>query len=379
MKLIVNLKLKTLDSQHTALLETMKEANKACDWISQRAFERKIFKQFNLHKIVYHDCRKEFNLTAQLVVRMISKVADSYKTDQKVQRRFRELGAITYDDRIIRFKINDIVSIWTTKGRLNIPFVCGGHQRNLLPFRKGEVDLMTRRGEFYLNAVCDVPEDNPIIPVDIIGVDFGVCEIATDSTGESFSGKDVEAVRQKHFYQRQLLQHKASAQSKDGKRPRNIHKLLKRKGKKESNFKKLTNHVISKKLVEKAKALNSGIAIEDLKHIRKRIEKRFRRTQRSRISGWSFFDLRAKIEYKSKLSGVPIYFVDPRNTSRECSQCGYTDKANRKTQSEFVCIGCHFSINADFNASKIIRSRAIVNLLQSSETVDCHKSALLQD
>ena len=233
---------------------------------------------------------------------------------------------------------------------------------------KGEVDLIYRKGNFFLNAVCDVPEESPIIPKDVLGVDFGIVLLATDSTGESFSGKDVESIRLKYSTQIQLLQHKASKQSQSGKRPRHIHKLIKRLSGREKNFRRHENHVISKKLVEKAKALNYGIALEDLKHIRKRIEKTVRRKQRSKISGWSFFELRSFVEYKSKLNGVPVYLVDLRNTSRTCHKCGHCEKANRISQSEFVCKNCDLHINSDFNAALNIRGIGLVNIRQSSES-----------
>ena len=369
MKLIVNLKLETLESQHNALLETLKEANKACDWISQIAFENKIYKQFDLHKECYYSVKETFNLSAQMIVRCIAKVVDSYKIDKKVQRKFKPLGSIAYDDRIISFKTKNFVSIWTVEGRLNIPFVCGEHQQNLLQYRKGEVDLIYRKGNFYLNAVCDVPEESPLIPDDIIGVDFGVVAIATTSDNQTFSGKDVENVRQKYHHQRQILQHKASTQSNSRKRPRNIHKLIKRLSGREQNFRKLTNHEISKKLVLTAKDTNRAIAIEDISNIKKGLKKRFQKRDRAKISGWSFYQLRNFVEYKSKLNGVPVYFINPAYTSQTCSNCGHCEKANRKNQAEFVCVNCHHTENADFNASKNIRSRASINTLQSSENV----------
>ena len=174
MKLIVNIKLKPLESQHSALLETLKETNKACDWISEKAFENKVYRQFYLHKITYSEAREKFNLSAQIVVRAIAKVADSYKIQTEKQTTFKPLGSIAYDDRIISFKKSDIVSIWTVEGRLNIPFVMGEHQRKLFQFRKGEIDLIYRKGEFYLNAVCDVPEEKEFEPKDILGIDFGI-------------------------------------------------------------------------------------------------------------------------------------------------------------------------------------------------------------
>ena len=356
-------------SQHNDLLETLERSNQACNWISEQAFNNKVFKQFNIHKIVYLSAKDKFNLSAQMVIRAISKVADSYQIQKSKQPEFRKHGSVAYDSRLLTFKCGDKVSLWTLKGRQTIAFVCGERQRKLLPFLKGEVDLIYRKGQFFLNAVCDVPEESPLIPNDVLGVDFGIVLLATDSTGESFSGKDVESIRLKYSNQRQLLQHKASKQSQSGKRPRKIHELIKRLSGREKNFRKHENHVISKKLVEKAKALNFGIAVEDLKHIRKRIEKTVRPNQRRKISGWSFFELRSFVEYKSTLNGLPVYSVDPRNTSRTCHRCGHCEKANRLSQSEFICKNCDLHINADFNAALNIRDRGLVNVLQSSESI----------
>jgi putative transposase len=369
MKLIVNIKLKPLEMQSDALIETLKEANKACDWISKEAFANKVFKQFNLHKIVYHAVKDTFNLSAQIVVRAISKVADSYKIQTVRQTTFKPTGSVAYDDRIISFKKTDIVSIWTTQGRLNIPFVMGEYQRKFFQFRQGEVDLIYRNGQFFLNCVCDVPEDSPLTPDDILGIDFGITNLVTSSDGETFSGADVERIRQKRFIQRQILQHKASEQTKGGKRPRSIHTLLKRLSGREKRFRQIENHRLSKTIVSLAKDTNRGIALENLKGIRTRIEKRFRKVQRAKVSGWSFYQLKEMIAYKSKLRGVPVFFVDPKYTSQTCSACGHCEKASRKSQSEFECVKCNHSLNADFNAALNIRGKAIVTVTQKSENI----------
>ena len=61
------------------------------------------------------------------------------------------------------------------------------------------------------------------------------------------------------------------------------------------------------------------------------------------------------------MAGVEVRVVDPRNTSRECSECHHVAKTNRKTQARFVCGNCEHEENADTNASKNIASRAPVN------------------
>jgi len=351
-KLVINLKLKpSLDMQSDALLATMKQVNKACDHISKAAFQNKVFKQFKLHKLTYHTVRNTFGLSAQVVVRAISKVADAYKVDTNTQRKFRPLGSIAYDERIIRFKKNDLVSIWTVNGRITLPFVMGDKQRELFQRRQGEVRLLYVGRQFFLNCVCDVDEAALLDPKDVLGVDFGIVNIISDSDGERVSGENIERIRQTFSHRRRNLQRK---QTKSAKRK------LKQLSGKQKRFQKLQNHIISKQLVIKAKDTCRAIALEELRYIRDRIT--VRKSQRHRLNNWSFSDLRQKIEYKAKLLGVPVITVDPKNTSRQCSACGHISKSNRKSQESFVCQSCGFTDNADSNASRNIRGRAAVNL-----------------
>jgi hypothetical protein len=93
--------------------------------------------------------------------------------------------------------------------------------------------------------------------------------------------------------------------------------------------------------------------------IRSRVEKTVRKGQRGRLGNWSFAQLRHFLEYKARLAGVPLVTVDPRHTSQTCSACGHRERANRKSQAEFVCKHCGYSLDADHNGARNIRSRAL--------------------
>jgi putative transposase len=80
------------------------------------------------------------------------------------------------------------------------------------------------------------------------------------------------------------------------------------------------------------------------------------------LGNWGFGQLGTFVQYKAKRAGVPVCFVDPRNTSRQCSACGCIDKKNRTNQATFLCISCGHSSLADFNAAINIRSRALMAL-----------------
>ena len=82
MKLTLKIKLVPTDEQLRLLLESLKEANAACNQISDIAWRNKTFNQFRLHHLCYNDIRERFNLSAQIVVHCISKVTDAYKLDR---------------------------------------------------------------------------------------------------------------------------------------------------------------------------------------------------------------------------------------------------------------------------------------------------------
>src|SRR5438132_6591688 len=89
MRLTVPVQLRPTTEQARGLRETLERANAAANAISEVAWREQTFGQYALHHLIYHDIRERFDLSAQVVVRVISKVADAYKLDRKVQRVFR--------------------------------------------------------------------------------------------------------------------------------------------------------------------------------------------------------------------------------------------------------------------------------------------------
>lgn len=369
MKLSLQTQLFPNKEQSETLKETLKAFNSACSWLAEKAFALKCANKVELQQLFYYELKEKFNLSAQMTVRAIAQTVEAYKRDKTICPKFREYASMPYDQRMMSFKGVDKVSLLTLQGRIIVPFVMGKYQAEKFGNAKGQADLVFRErdGKWFLLVTVDIPDGETFPTTDFIGVDLGITNLATPSIGEPFAGDDVKRISKKYADLRQTLQRKASAQSKNGKRPRSIRKFLKRISKKVRNFKKHSNHVISKKIVQTAIDTRKGIALEDLSGIRKRCEKRFRKSQRAIFSGWSFYELRNYIAYKAKLAGIPVVLVNPKNTSRECFECGHIAKENRKSQSEFVCVNCSHKNNADINASKIIARRATVSIAQSSE------------
>lgn len=326
----------------------MERFNAAANHAATFGFEAGVFSQPSIHKRCYAQIREQFKLSAQMAVRAIGKAAETFARDKSVCPKFKPRGAVTYDQRILSFKGLTEVSIWALGGRLRIPFVCGAYQKALQGRIKGQADLVYRDRKFFLLCTIDLPESPPIQTTEAIGVDLGIVNLAVDSTGETFTGAKVEEVRQRYTRRRTILNRVGTKSAR-----RHLSKIRRR----ESNFRRHENHVISKQLVAKAKAQRALIVLEDLKGIRERVTVRGR--QRAKHSGWAFAQLKSFVEYKGKLAGVPVVTVDPRNSSRTCSECGHCDRRNRKSQSEFVCLHCGYSANADYNAALNLRARGL--------------------
>ncbi len=351
------LKLAPTEEQAHALLETMHAFNAACDYVAEQAYDAQVANKFELQKMTYGQLRTTYHLPAQLAIRAIGKASDSYKRDKSIKPTFRPEGAIVYDERVMSFKGLAHVSLLTLVGRVLVPFRVGGYQETRLDRIKGQADLIYRKGTFYLAVTLEVPEPEVNMPEGgTLGVDLGIVNLATDSEGESFSGERIEKARAHYASLRGRLQKRGTKSAK-----RHLKKLSGR----ESRFKRDVNHVISKRIVQKAKTHRQGIAIEDLRHIRTRTERTVRKSQRHRHSSWAFFQLRFFLSYKAALAGVPLHTVDPASTSKTCSVCGHCETANRKSQASFCCVNCGHADNADRNAAINISRAAVMQPIVS--------------
>lgn len=350
MLITVRIKVCPTAEQAAALLATMERFNAACDAISATAWLNRTFGKATLQKIIYRDIRTDFGLSAQMTVRAIAKVNESYLADRSVQHTFEPHGALVCDQRMMSFKGDNHVSILTLDGRTVMPIIVPDYREIDRSNIKGQMDLVYVRGAFYLMAPVDIPEEPLIEPDTALGVDMGIVNLAATSDGRTFSGDRCTTVRKAYTAIKAKLQQAATWNAK---------KHLKRLSGRERRFKRDTNHIISKQIVATAKDTQRGIAIEDLEGIQARVT--VTKAQRQAIGKWAFYELGQFIRYKAHEAGIPIYFVDPAYTSQQCSVCGHISADNRRSQAEFLCCQCGHHENADLNAAKNIAGRADVN------------------
>ncbi|WP_329582455.1 RNA-guided endonuclease InsQ/TnpB family protein [Streptomyces sp. NBC_01361] len=72
-------------------------------------------------------------------------------------------------------------------------------------------------------------------------------------------------------------------------------------------------------------------------------------------AGWGVF--LTILAAKAESAGREVIAVDPRNTSRQCPECGHTSGENRPTQEKFHCVSCGHTAHADtVGATNVLRA-----------------------
>jgi putative transposase len=124
--------------------------------------------------------------------------------------------------------------------------------------------------------------------------------------------------------------------------------LLRKLKNKEARVTRDINHKLTTELVNLAKNTGQGIRMEDLKNIRIRTNKRSSKKTRRITNNWNFYQIRQFVEYKARICGVPVEFLNPAYTSKTCSRCGHLGTRVKKS---FECLNCKHVEHADANAA----------------------------
>jgi putative transposase len=238
------------------------------------------------------------------------------------------------------------------------------HLENTIPVEFEKINHAEIDKEFVHISVT-VTEQPEMIPYEnIIGVDRNttghIAVSANLTTGQvRMMGKKAQHTHTKY---RQLR----TAMQNDG-QYRKVARIKSR----ESRIVKDLNHKISRKLVDMANVQHAALVFEKLTGIRN--TKKQSLSFKPSLHSWSFYQLQTFIEYKAKLLGVPVIYVDPAYTSQDCSRCGARGQRYKKA---FKCPACghadHADVNAAFNIAK--RQQTMIARIQ---TKMCTMGALI--
>ena len=233
------------------------------------------------------------------------------------------------DSRFIEVDVDNETSFdcWITitsvgnKVKLQLPFKRTKHFNEM--FLDGIMKNGLRLSKKYATIMFDIEDPEPKKEGGILGIDIGLKNTISCSNG--FSSK----------------------QNNHGHDLNSITKVMSKRKKGSSSFKKSVSHrknyinwSINQLNLKDIKQVN----IENIKYLRKG-----RRTNRF-MSHWTYTDIFGKLESLCQEQGVLVNKVNPTYTSQRCSACGWVRKSNRKGK-RFKCEKCSLIMDSDLNAS----------------------------
>src|SRR5579875_152216 len=376
--------LKTTLEQYTACFNT----------VAQVGFTTDCSNGVELHKRTYYPLRAQFpDLPAQLVCSARVKATEAVKSaltwkikkakaySKRVEQARKqgkpipvfkpvrcphsEIVCIRYDQRSYWVKWETFTcSLATVNGRVALPFTVPAHLTQYVGSKVCSADLCYRQGRFTLHIVVSLPEPIVVPAQEVIGVDLGLNRPAVTSHRQFLGEKRWKEQERRLFRLRRKLQAKGTRSAR-----RHLQKL----SKKQFRLHRDHDHVLAKRIVQTSPN-GATIVLENLTNIREtsqigRGKQNKHIENKRRLHSWSFAQLYAFIAYKAQARGIAVVRIDPRHTSQTCSKCGYQHRANRRSQSLFLCRCCGYQLHADLNAAKNIREKYLTSLAQDGTPV----------
>ena len=347
-----------------ALNTCLEEYFRAVKWYLSFNSTSKTF----LHKNGYEKAKQLFNLNTALIQTARDKAVEILKSfnekkkegKAKSERPKLNRVSIRFDKRCYSFAktTNVLTPYWLTlslnrRTRISLPIKFGKRQQKLIEeasqgkWQFCTVEMVKRDGEWYAHFVLKKEVELIDEPETIIGVDVGEWNVAVavaiskhnsskPMKGQFWSGAKIRYVRGKYSHIRRNLQRKKRLD------------LVKRIGSKEGRIVNQILHTIAKEVVEYAKQFSKPIIImERLNGIREEMNSSAKLNRR--LHAWSFRKLQQYIEYKANLEGIPVVYVNPKNTSKRCHRCGHV--ARKVEGREFKCLKCGLVYNRDLNSA----------------------------
>ena len=197
----------------------------------------------------------------------------------------------------------------------------------------------TSTGKWFVAFACEV-EDQPLPEsAEAVGIDVGLNNFTTLSTGEKIANPRFFRTDEKALAKAQRKLSKAEKGTPErAHRRKPVSHIYERIANRRSDF----AHQVSRRLVNRF----GIIAVEDLS-INRMIHNHCLAKSIADVA-WGQFA--AFLSYKAASAGRKYIAVNPAYTSQDCSRCGHR-QAITLSEREFCCPCCGFALNRDHNAS----------------------------
>jgi putative transposase len=279
------------------------------------------FKRLKAEK--YRELREKYpNLPSHYHYTACQMACSIYKSFRKLKRRgLVKAGKPTFkrqvvmlDDHLFSLDLDRWeASIATQNGRIRLKLLRGTYHEKFRGLKVGQAWLVKAGDGCYLKAVFSKTVETVEPNGEAIAVDVNENNVAFGSTDRIRNVETGErAIRTAYFLKRRRLQSKPRLNEKP--------LLAKYRGRERRRIKNIYHKVANEIVAEAIEEGTSTIVLENLKYIRRRI--RYSKALNGRLNRWGFRRFQKILEYKARLAGLRVVYVDPRGTSSLCPICG---------------------------------------------------------
>ena len=220
--------------------------------------------------------------------------------------------------------------------RMAVRTLMTDRQRELFANSKlGTMRIVCKGDKIVAQIVYEAAEPEFSDDGNVMGIDLGikcpaVSYISDGSVKFYGNGRKNKYMRRHYKYLRRKLQ--------KAKNPEAVVRI----NNKEQRIMKDIDHKLSRSIIETAVSHDvKVIKLERLANILSTT--RTSRKNNHSLHTWSFYRLAQYIEYKAKLAGIKVEYVNPAYTSQTCPVCGHVHHANDRN---YTC-KCGFHIHRD--------------------------------
>ena len=340
----------------------LKDFRDMINFCIERAIESNVTSYAKLRKLVYEEWKRKWNYSTHFC-HSACKIASSMLKSWRKKIRRREANPdkppkakklfIGFDPQLVKFEGDKLRISIRPRQFVYVQLKYGEYQRKFIEeWRKGKLKV----GEITMNGEkVIVPfrkEVDLTNPKDWIAIDINESNVTGVSSNPHIIRIEhgLRTIHTTYFEIRRRIQRLSKY------KPITSKKLMKKYSGREKRKAHDLCHKIAKIIVDFAKERNLGIILEDLKGIRKNINKD--KNLNRRLHSWNFRKLQFFIEYKAKLNGIPVVHVNPKNTSSLCPRCG--EKLAPKGQRLLKCKNCGYENDRDAIAClNMLRMRGV--------------------
>ncbi len=290
------------------------------------------------------------------------------KKYQRDRFRFPDPKQFTVDEATQRVKLPKLgwVSYRNGQGKHALKLV--GKVKSITVSREGN--------HWFASVLCEIEMADPK-PVQgrAIGVDLGVAQAMTTSTGEVLTvlGMTKAEERRKARLQRSLARKTKGSQNRSKARKRLAESQVRITRRRRDAIHKATTHlsknhglvVVEDLRVKTMTASAEGTLETPGKHVAQKAG--LNRV----ILDKGFGEIRRQLGYKCRWYGSKLVAVNPAYTSQRCFVCGHTEAGNRPSQAVFRCLTCGHAENADVNAAKNILAAGLAATAEGPSAAAC--------